>query len=1131
MRNKRKIKTNRPVKAVAEKVPTKSPTDAAVSDGPKPPKTRFFRKFDWMVAGAAAFFVFLGYLYTLAPDVTLEDSGGLAVASYYAGVPHPPGYPVWTIYTWLFTVLVPVSNIAFRVALASAFAGACSCGLLALMVSRGSGMLIRSVSDFQGLDGRTEKSVSGVSALAAGLLLGFNGFMWSQAVIVEVYTLSVLSFMGVLVCLMRWMHAPQDRKYLYWAFFLFGICINNHQSLVVAAIGLEIAIAVANPRLGRDLFLGNSVVFILGLLLKLNGVITAFDANPPLFVIYILIGIGSIVAFLWLCGKTREVLTQWKTVLWMLLAFAAGLSFYLYMPLSSATNPPMNWGYPRTWEGFFHAFTRGQYEQPNPMTFWRLDSIISFAQQTWLYVKALCREFNPIVLLAALAPFGFFARMQRREKAWLAGLAAIFFCLAVILMILLNPPPDRQSQELNRVFFLPSHALVGLWAGYGLSLIAALLAARYRQFRGRGLLGGCAALGIALYLWVSLDRVHPLDQFAAGYLVVCAGVFLAGLAACPAKAPLRLVLAVFAALPLHSALSHWWENEKRGHFYGYWFGHDMFEPPFDLYPSMAKNAILFGGTDPGRFNPTYMIFCESFLPPSKKPRDPNFDRRDVYLITQNALADKTYLDYIRAHYFRSAQKDPPFFQEMLRSKKSRELRKTNRLARLAAPLDRAMAAFGRSVEESRRAKRLYPEVEIYTPSNRDFHNALEEHKEELEQKRLLNQLKPGEGEGMSLVLAINSILAKLIFDKNPDREFYIEESFQMDWMFPHLTPFGIILKLNREPVQTLTEEMMNRDREFWARYMERLIGNWITTETTVEELADFARKVYQQGDLENYQGDAKFLRESWAQKAFSKLRSAIGGVYAFRLSPQCPPELRPKTLEEERRLLEEAELAFRQAFALCPYSLEAVVRYANLLLTVNRLDDALLLMEVCSEFDPKNAQLPHLRSQLNRQKQERETKIRLQEEVSQLEMQYDQSPTNINVLAGLIARYIRLGQTNEALRLQEAVVNDKNASAEALLVVSSAYMQLRQYPDLEKALLRLVEQKPEDPAAWYDLAATQALLQKNSEAIENLGRAVEMEPQRSLPQGSKPLLSRAQEDPRFNGIRWLPEYRQLITGQ
>ena len=62
----------------------------------------------------------------------------------------------------------------------------------------------------------------------------------------------------------------------------------------------------------------------------------------------------------------------------------------------------------------------------------------------------------------------------------------------------------------------------------------------------------------------------------------------------------------------------------------------MFTPPFGIYPEMTRDAILFGGTDPGRFCPTYMIFCESFIPPRCKPRDPKFDRRDVYIITQNA---------------------------------------------------------------------------------------------------------------------------------------------------------------------------------------------------------------------------------------------------------------------------------------------------------------------------------------------------------------------------------------------------------------------------------------------------------------------------------------------------------------
>ena len=94
----------------------------------------FFRPVDWLAFGITTLVVLLGYCLTISPDLTLEDCGELAVGSMYAGVPHPPGYPVWTLYTWLFTKLVPISNIAFRVALSSAFAAALSSGLLACLL-------------------------------------------------------------------------------------------------------------------------------------------------------------------------------------------------------------------------------------------------------------------------------------------------------------------------------------------------------------------------------------------------------------------------------------------------------------------------------------------------------------------------------------------------------------------------------------------------------------------------------------------------------------------------------------------------------------------------------------------------------------------------------------------------------------------------------------------------------------------------------------------------------------------------------------------------------------------------------------------------------------------------------------
>ena len=321
--------------------PTKEQARSAPSQiVPTPPVKSvtppLFRRIDWLTFGVTSLLVFIGYYLTLAPDLTLEDSGELAVGSYYAGVPHPPGYPVWTIFTWLFTVLIPHSNIAWRVALASAVSGALACGLIALIASRGSSMILEGIEEFKGIDRRWENALCVLAGYVSGMLIGFNGFMWSQAVIVEVYPFSLLSFVGVLACLMRWIYATHQKRYLYWALFLFGVCFTNHQTLIVAAMGIEIAIAAAQPKLGRDLFLGNTVLFLVGLVAKANGMLPGFENNRPLFAIYVVIGIASMVAWLWI--TTYHQISQKVTTV-MMNGKIAMKRFFTSIPYVTFTPP------------------------------------------------------------------------------------------------------------------------------------------------------------------------------------------------------------------------------------------------------------------------------------------------------------------------------------------------------------------------------------------------------------------------------------------------------------------------------------------------------------------------------------------------------------------------------------------------------------------------------------------------------------------------------------------------------------------------------------------------------------------------------------------------------------------------
>ena len=149
---KRKVSPNsaREMRAAPEQ---DSPADIPETDEPATrdeplPATAFFHRFDWIAGCLAALISFGVYLYTLAPDVTLEDSGELAVGSMYAGVAHPPGYPLWTRYSWVFTKILPFSNISFRVAVSSAFPAALSCGIIAMMVSRSSIIMLGVMTQF-----------------------------------------------------------------------------------------------------------------------------------------------------------------------------------------------------------------------------------------------------------------------------------------------------------------------------------------------------------------------------------------------------------------------------------------------------------------------------------------------------------------------------------------------------------------------------------------------------------------------------------------------------------------------------------------------------------------------------------------------------------------------------------------------------------------------------------------------------------------------------------------------------------------------------------------------------------------------------------------------------------------------
>jgi hypothetical protein len=317
-----------------------------------------------------------------------------------------------------------------------------------------------------------------------------------------------------------------------------------------------------------------------------------------------------------------------------------------------------------------------------------------------------------------------------------------------------------------------------------------------------------------------------------------------------------------------------------------------------IIDSIPPGSIYFGGTDPGRWVITA-------LQKSHVNGDPFFT------LTQNAMVDPTYRDYLQSMYG----------------------------------------------------------AKIYVPTIEDSGQCFSNYMQDV-QGRILHdnqypaepkQIKPGEDvsidslghvqvSGQVAVMAVNAELAKVVFDHEPSREFFVEESFPLDWMYPHLEPHGAIMKINREPLLELSDEVVRKDHDFWVAQINPVIGDWLNYDTPVQDICAFAQKVVVQHDLNGFKGDPQFITAEWLGW-MSKLRSSIAGVYSWRagIPPAggiVPSEYQPKDDTTRQHMIKEADFAYRQAFALCPSSPEASWRYANFLSNQRRSVEALAIAEV-----------------------------------------------------------------------------------------------------------------------------------------------------------------------------------------
>jgi len=378
-----------------------------------------FSRVEFACAGAVFLIALLLYSWTLAPTVTLTDSGELIVVAHGLGVAHPPGFPLWVILAHLAS-LVPLGNVAVRINFSSALFAALASAILTLVVAE---LMIttpylptwkkRSAQQKKKAeDSRIGQLLICAPALGAGLLMAFSRTLWSYATIAEVYTLNTLLILVVLFLMLRWRRCiVADRRDA-------GQAITTHDGwLYAAALTFGLALGVHHVTVGLVLPAVAAIVY------RTEGL--RFFASRRL-VYAALISVGALVAV------------------------------YAYLPFAASGSPVINWGNPRSVQEIWWHITGRQYRV-----------FLSFTPkmmgaQFFEFCKMASREFGPAWLpLPLVFAFAGIGSAFKRDRT-------TFWFLLFIVIANLAYDLSYQIAEDKDAYYLPVFISIAIAAGFGI---------------------------------------------------------------------------------------------------------------------------------------------------------------------------------------------------------------------------------------------------------------------------------------------------------------------------------------------------------------------------------------------------------------------------------------------------------------------------------------------------------------------------------------------------------------------------------------------------------------------------------------------------------------------------------------
>ncbi len=417
-----------------------------------------------VLIGAGALAV---YIATLAPSVPTGDSGELISAAYVGGVAHPPGYPLYTMIGWVATHLSPWAP-AVTMNLLSALFHATAVGLIALLTAR----LVE-----PGWPASSDRGRSALAGAAAGGVLAVSTGFWSYALVAEVFALNDLFAVALLLLAIEWFRDRSKGWALLGIGLLSGLGAAHHQTIVLLGPALALLLYVGyredqkgtRSRRARD--------------------------------------------------RRKPEIEPWHFPSAIAL-IGAGLLAYIYLPISAATDPAVNFGDPETGARFIDVVTRGPYGSfsliPGGERGAFLDNFEFYGSYLWT-------AFTPVGILLAIGGLAALWRRFRTEAIAL-GLAFLFTGPSFVLVAssTLATPLTRGIVER---FFILSSVVVAVFIGVGVHAVVGWLASLERVGGkvavAMGAVGVIALVGLtSSYRWSSVDQSdnHVAEQYGRDLL-------------------------------------------------------------------------------------------------------------------------------------------------------------------------------------------------------------------------------------------------------------------------------------------------------------------------------------------------------------------------------------------------------------------------------------------------------------------------------------------------------------------------------------------------------------------------------------------------------------------------------------